>query len=686
MEDINSDIDGENLIFSKNQIEYLRSEFERQRRWVNLLSTREQAALEELERTQNSVSYRIGRFFTALPRVVIKRLRKRKRGIVYFTSEDSENREELFPSSLLITPELLPTGEASRGVASFVEEILILTRRKRVSVNQIRDMMLESEFSEEEMLQASITIIEHLENTNQYLPSIRNVFTGLLRALANISPTLAVDFGDIYIERLYDQRSLRTLIQLHGKVGNFERPLKLLKQMPYSSWKSEQQSKFKIPANVYKHGLKLKQPITKKAYLPSKNIAYIASQCMPHTTSGYAIRTHGLTSVLNTKGYDVSVLARHSYPVDRHDFRGTSVSKQNRIDNVVYNFTGVKKTQNTINYADVFNFTKLRKYSFQFEKAIESYAMENKSAILHSGSNFVVGNAAARVAKKLGLTSIYEIRGFWHLTQATKKEGYVDSDHYKLSERFEIETAKKSDYVFTITNALRQILIENGVQESKIRVLPNAVDASKFTAMDKDRQLEKELDFQNSIVIGYIGSFVDYEGLDLLLEACALLKENHGDVFKLLLVGDGDVMQQLRRTVRFLQLEDHVVFTGRVSHDEVQRYYSLIDIAPLPRKGLRVCELVSPLKPFEAMASGKVLITSSVQALAEIVDDGITGLVFEKDNAKDLADKLELVLSDPNLRKKMGANANKWVLENHSWDVISKRVTDIYDQILEEGR
>ena len=196
----------------------------------------------------------------------------------------------------------------------------------------------------------------------------------------------------------------------------------------------------------------------------------------------------------------------------------------------------------------------------------------------------------------------------------------------------------------------------------------------------------KELDFQNSIVIGYIGSFVDYEGLDLLLEACALLKENHGDVFKLLLVGDGDVMQQLRRTVQFLQLEDHVVFTGRVSHDEVQRYYSLIDIAPLPRKGLRVCELVSPLKPFEAMASGKVLITSSVQALAEIVDDGITGLVFEKDNAKDLADKLELVLSDPNLRKKMGANANKWVLENHSWDVISKRVTDIYDQILEEGR
>jgi glycosyltransferase involved in cell wall biosynthesis len=145
-------------------------------------------------------------------------------------------------------------------------------------------------------------------------------------------------------------------------------------------------------------------------------------------------------------------------------------------------------------------------------------------------------------------------------------------------------------------------------------------------------------------------------------------------------------MQQLRRTVQFLQLEEHVVFTGRVSHDEVQRYYSLIDIAPLPRKGLRVCELVSPLKPFEAMASGKVLITSSVQALAEIVDDGNTGLVFEKDNAKDLAAKLELVLLDADLRKKIGENANKWVLENHSWGVISERVTDIYDKILEENK
>ena len=135
-----------------------------------------------------------------------------------------------------------------------------------------------------------------------------------------------------------------------------------------------------------------------------------------------------------------------------------------------------------------------------------------------------------------------------------QKEGTLILTITNYRNDLKLKLRRNPDYVFTITNALKQILFENGVQESKVRVLPNAVDASKFTAVDKDRQLERELEFQNSVVIGYIGSFVDYEGLDLLLEACAILKENHGNVFKLLLVGDGEVMQQLRRTVQFLQL------------------------------------------------------------------------------------------------------------------------------------
>ena len=151
--------------------------------------------------------------------------------------------------------------------------------------------------------------------------------------------------------------------------------------------------------------------------------------------------------------------------------------------------------------------------------------------------------------------------------------------------------------------------------------------------------MEKELGFEGKIVIGYIGSFVEYEGLDLLLEAASELKKELGAFFRILLVGDGSIYEKLWRMSRFLAIEDIVTFTGRVPYEQVDRYYSLIDVVALPRLGLRVCELVSPLKPFEAMATGKVLITSDVEALSEIVEDGVTGLLHRKDDSSHLAEK-----------------------------------------------
>jgi len=682
--------ESESLTFSGQQIEYLREEFERQRRWVNLLSTREKSALEELEKTQGSLSYRAGRFLTWLPRLIQKSLRSKNKKIVYFVEEDEENKEEeLFPSSLLITPELLPSSSSSRKADSLIEEILIAVRRGSVTVNSIRDTFSEGSFSmnKDEQTKAASVIMDHMLSSAQYGPSIKNVYVGILRSLAKNSPIEALRFGELYIDQLSDERAFRTLVQLHGKSGNFSRPMQLLKNMPNNNWRREQQLRFKTASNISEYGLKLKQPPINKLNTTTKSVIYHASQSLPHTSSGYAIRTHGLVSSIISKGFNAKVLLRHGYPIDRSDFKGLGVSSIEKVENVEYHFSETnKESSNLINYQEVYNFNKLKNYQMQAISSLISMAKKEKPFAIHSASNFVVGLAGARAAKALGIPSIYEIRGFWHLTQSTKRDGYEGSDHYSLSERLEIQTANESDYVFTITNALKDILVEKGVNESKISVLPNAVDSSKFDIIPKDENLEKELGFDGKVVIGYIGSFVKYEGLDLLLEACSILKEKHGDIFRLLLVGDGDTMQLLRRTARFLQLEDQVVFTGRVSHDEVQKYYSLIDIAPLPRKGLRVCELVSPLKPFEAMGSGKVLVTSSVQALAEIVQDGITGLVFEKDNSQDLAEKLEIALLDENLRSEIGTNANKWVKENHSWEVISERVTKIYDEILEEKK
>ena len=684
-------IEDESLQFSPAQIEYLKTEFERQRRWIGTLSAREKSALDELEAISTSISYRLGRTLTWPLRKIQKSLFGKKAKIHHFVEEQSAGSEtsELFASSLLITPDLLPESGHQQKPDLLVEEILLAVRRHSPSVNATRDLILDGSFGipDVELLDALNRVMNHMLLVGEYRPSIRNVFVASTRALSQRNDSLAIDYGEKWADKVEDSRAYRTLIQLHGRNGNFSKPMELLKRMPRDEWRREQTKRFNTASRLLNSGLKCNYPTKKKIQSNDKSIFYHAAQSMPHSTSGYSIRTHGLVSAVRKSGWDIKVHLRHGYPLDRNDFSGSSVQDQENIDGTTYLFNPTSSTSsNLIPYTEVFNFGSLEKYQENAVRAIMKKSEETKPAIIHSASNFVVGLAGAEAAKRLGIPSIYEIRGFWHLTQATKRLGYEKSDHYTLSEQFEIEAAKNSDYVFTITNALKQILIENGIEENKISVLPNAVDPERFDVIERDKELEEQLGFENKIVIGYIGSFVEYEGIDLLLEATSQLKRELGDVFRVLLVGDGSMHEKLWRMSRFLAVDDIVTFTGRVAYEEVDRYYSLIDIVPLPRLGLRVCELVSPLKPFEAMATGKVLITSDVEALSEIIDDGVTGLLHRKDDSSHLADKLKEAITDSELRENLGKQAREWVSETHSWDVISTRLTEIYDKLLEDKK
>ncbi|MAN07021.1 MAG: hypothetical protein CL987_03225 [Euryarchaeota archaeon] len=687
-EDLSQLLNSESFTFSKEQVEYLQDEFEKQRRWVNLLSSREQAALEELERTQNSFSYRFGRFVTWFPRKVMRVLEVLDKGrIVFFISEEEEvEYRDLFPSTLLITPELLPSSDESRNVDNLVQDVLMMVKRGSLSVNFVRDIIGESadRLDDEEVYDATTKIINHLLMIKEYLPNVKNVYIGSLRALALRNSDLAIKFGNLFQDEFRDSRAIRTLIQCHGKVGNFEAPVELLAKSKKDKWYYQQWNRFAPGMSIMNNGVEIKSKKVEK-YSPTKGkIFYHASQSLPHTSSGYAIRTHGLLSELKRLNIDIEGILRYGYPLDRGDFPINEIEGSDVIDEVEYIFS--LKNRNSakiIDYSEVFRFTSLEKYLNKSVDYLLEEAKKRKPSIIHSASNFVCGYAGVKAARLLGIPSIYEIRGFWHLTQSTKREGYENSDHYNVSEKLEIETAKLANHVFTITGSIKDILVENGVDESKISILPNAVDIEKFTIEKRDEELEQKLGLKDKIVIGYIGSFVEYEGLDLLIKACKMLYEEVGDVFRLLLVGDGDVFDKLRSLAEDSGLSEFVIFTGRVHHDDVQRYYSLIDIAPLPRKGFRVCELVSPLKPFEAMASGKLLITSNVKALNEIIEHGVTGLVFEKDNYQDLAEKLGSVIVDEDLRNEIAKNGNIWVKENHSWEKIAKSVTSIYEHLFE---
>jgi glycosyltransferase involved in cell wall biosynthesis len=292
------------------------------------------------------------------------------------------------------------------------------------------------------------------------------------------------------------------------------------------------------------------------------------------------------------------------------------------------------------------------------------------------------GLVANRVAKALGIPSIYEVRGLWEITRISREPSWEKSDYFEMMVRLESQSAREADRVLVLTDALADEMVRRGVEREKIVVVPNGVDIGRFKAVERDGALEKELGLYGKTVIGYIGSIVQYEGLDYLVEAVGMMDEATKRKISVLIVGDGSSLSDLVDMVQERGLSSLFRFTGRVEHHMVERYHSLVDIAVLPRKGQPVCEMVSPLKPFEAMAQKKCIVASDVSALKEIIEDGERGILFQKDNPADLCEKLTTAIGDERYRKKLGESGWKWVTRERSWESLFSIVSSVYDDIL----
>lgn len=668
--------------FTEQQIENIQSEFDRQRRWIKTLSEKESWALSELERTHNSVSYRIGRFLT-WP------LRKAFGGITGNKDvpqhDENEIIGELFPP-LLISPSLVPETRSTAQGSTFVQELLLTLRKRRLVVGEIRDAIILRSYGMDydTVFNCLNTITRYMIQARSYRSYVNDFYVGAFRALVLTDEVLAKKYYDVFSEVVKDQRADKTMVTTLMKMGHMRRPHNILKSMPRDSWTVDMMSQIEAQLNLLEKGFS-GEVYFERDWKPNKGVVlYCAAQTLPHMSSGYAIRTHGIAKSLKKIGREVIVCSRHGYPVDRSDFKGEYLVHENEIDGVPYKFNPSNKDSGKpeIEYTDVFNFTRFVEYQSICTETLNRQMGLYKPEIVHAASNFVVGMAAVNSARALGIPSIYEVRGFWHISQESKRLGYLDSDHYTLSESMEVEVASRADHVFTITRAIADILTDYGIDEKKISILPNSVDTDVFFPIIRDSKLEEEFEMFDKVVVGYIGSFVEYEGLDLLLEAIGSVREEVGEYLKVMLVGDGPELDELKEMAKSLDIEDIVIFTGRVRHDETRRYYSLIDIATFPRKGKRVCELVSPLKPFEAMAMKIAVISSNVQALTEIVEDGVTGLLHEKDDANSLADCIKKLVLDYKLRDSLAEAGMKWVKENRSWETVARRITNKYDELV----
>src|SRR5208283_1093791 len=299
-------------------------------------------------------------------------------------------------------------------------------------------------------------------------------------------------------------------------------------------------------------------------------------------------------------------------------------------------------------------------------RRIEEVARIEKPDVLHAHSPVLNALPALWVGRKLGIPVVYEIRAFWEDAAVDHRTYSQDSWKYKMVRALETWACRQATQVAVLCNGLKKDLVGRGIPEEKLTVVSNGINPEDFRPHDPDAELARSLGISGKKVLGFIGSFYRYEGLDLLIEAVAKLSATRDDLV-LLLVGGGEMEAELRDQIEKMKLQGRVVLPGRIPHEKIPSIYSLIDILVYPRYSMRLTELVTPLKPLEAMAMAKPLVASDIGGHRELIIEGSTGLLFKPGDVSSLVKVLERLLDDAGLRNKLALQASHWVCENQTW-------------------
>ena len=307
-----------------------------------------------------------------------------------------------------------------------------------------------------------------------------------------------------------------------------------------------------------------------------------------------------------------------------------------------------------------------------------------KPDILHAHSPALNAIAALRVGRSLGIPVVYEVRAFWEDAAADHGTTTEGSIRYRLTRAMETYAFKHVDAITTICEGLRSDIVARGIPSTKVTLIPNAVDIKKFSIGGApDDILKAQLGLAGARILGFIGSFYAYEGLDLLLTALPRILVQTPDV-RVLLVGGGPQEDALKQQSRQLGIADKVVFTGRVPHSEVNRYYDLMDVLVYPRHSMRLTELVTPLKPLEAMAQGRLFVASNVGGHKELIRDGETGVLFKAESPQDLANKVLDLLNTPERWPTIKAAGRRFVETERNWKVSVACYRDVYSRLTDK--
>ncbi|MHA7178313.1 glycosyltransferase family 4 protein [Arthrobacter sp. Sr24] len=398
-------------------------------------------------------------------------------------------------------------------------------------------------------------------------------------------------------------------------------------------------------------------------------VLHLLTNSLPHTGSGYAQRSHSILLAQQEAGREVLAVTRLGYPVQVGKIMAAG---EDIVGGVRYRRLIPSNLATTPD-------ERLQQEAEELLKV----ALEFRPEILHTTTHFTNGLVVGAVAAALGIPWMYEVRGQLADTWAsTRSADAKTSERYLAFQASEARVMQDADAVATLGAAMLQGIVAQGTPETKVVLAPNSVGGDFLSVPRTTRAAKEKLGLDPALnYIGTVSSLVDYEGIDDLVDAFALLVPEF-PALRLLLVGAGTSVPALADQVSKLDLTSKVIFTGRVPRETASLYHQALDIFVVPRKDLDVTRVVTPLKPVEALASGRPVVASDLPALREIVVDNVNGALSPAGDPPSLARTLARLLRDDPLRSRLGTDGRVEVLQKRTWAANAQRYESKYAELI----
>jgi glycogen synthase len=404
---------------------------------------------------------------------------------------------------------------------------------------------------------------------------------------------------------------------------------------------------------------------------PSYRVLHVLDHSRP-LLSGYSVRSHSLISAQKKIGFAPEVLTGPLHQLE------DPAAADSTIDGISYRRTPLKPgfAQQVLQ----------RRLPMLREMAVVRLLREQILALLnqhtfdivHAHSPSLCGLAAAQAANARKVPFVYEIRAFWEDAAVDQNKTRPTSPRYVISRGLEGYVARRADAVVGIARHILDDLRGRGLPAEKLFHVPNGVDAERFVAAPRDTVLASQLGLNADPVIGFIGSLYRYEGIAWMVRAAAELR-SRGVPFQILIVGQGEELTEIKDAIRETRAREYIRAVGSVPHEQVERYYSLMDVMAYPRRRIRLTELTTPLKPLEAMAQGKPVLASDVGGIRELVEPEIPCLLFQPDDVEDFSTKAAQLLTDIRFRHDLGERGRLMVLREKDWKILAQKYRPVYD-------